>query len=113
MVSQSNLRLNNSQIKFNKSLSHARVALEGFQTFNGLETIGPEIENITDTIFGCFVIHNLTQIKEKNIIDYCNAVAEVTGEDQPARQRKEICNQFCVRGERFSHVLTAYIIGEK
>ena len=57
--------------------------------------------------------HNLTQIKEKNIIDYGNAVDEVTGEEQAARQRKEICNQLCVRGERFSHALTAYIIGEE
>ena len=116
---QSNIHLNDSQEKFSRSLSRARVGIErafGFLKRRWrclLKRLDHEIENTADTLLDCFVLHNLRQIKGETFIDYDNIVDEVIREERATRQRMEICNQLCVRGERLRDVLAVYILDKE
>ena len=78
-----------------------------------MKRLGHEIENIADTILACFVLRNSRQIKGEIFIGYDNIVDEVIREERATRQRMEICNQLCVRGERLRDVLAAYFLDEE
>ena len=64
-------------------------------------------------ILVCFVLHSLTQIKGKILIDYDNIFDEVIREERAATQRREIFNQLCARDERLRDVLAAYVLDKE
>ena len=90
----SNIRLTDTQGKFNKSLSSARVIAErGFGLLKHrwrclLKSLDNDIEYVTNAILWCFVLHNITQIRGDQYIDYENLLDIIIPEERNARLRR-------------------------
>ena len=86
-----NIMLNHSQKKFNKALSSARVTTEhAFGVLKGcwrclLKWLDNNLENIPDIILACCVLHNITQLKGDNYIDYDDVIPQVLQDQRRAR----------------------------
>ena len=110
-----NIMLNHSKKKFNKALPSARVTIErAFGVLNGhwrclLKRLDNNLENIPDIILACCVLHNITQLKGDNYIDYDNVIPQVLQDQQRARDMGHIHNEVCPESERLREVLTRYI----
>ena len=110
-----NTMLNHSQNKFNKALSSARVTIErAFGVLKGrwrclLKRLDNNLENIPDIILACCVLHNITQLKGDNYIDYDDVIPQVLQDQRRARDMGHIHNEVCLESERLREVLTRYI----
>ena len=109
------IMLNHSQKKFNKALSSARVTIErAFGVLKGhwrclLKRLDNNLENIPDIILACCVLHNITQLKGDNYIDYDDVILQVLQDQRRARDMGHIHNEVCLESERLREVLTRYI----
>ena len=90
----SNIRLTDTQKKFSKSLSSARVIVEReFGLLKGrwrclLKRLDNDIEYVTNVILSCFVLHNITQIGVDKYNDYENLLDIIIHEERNARLRR-------------------------
>ena len=90
----SNIRVADTQKKFNKSLSSARVIVEkGFGLLKGrwrclLKRLDNDIEYVTSVILSCFVLHNITQVRGDKYIDYENLFDIIIREERNAGLRR-------------------------
>ena len=102
--------LNHSQKKFNKALSSARVTIErAFGVLKGrwrclLKRLDNNLENIPDIILACCVLHNITQLKGDNYIDYDDVIPQVLQDQRRARDMDHIHNEVCLESERLREV---------
>ena len=90
----SNIRVTDTQKKFNKSLSSARVIVEkGFGLLKGrwrclLKRLDNDIEYVANVILSCFVLHNITQVRGDKHIDYENLLDIIIREERNAGLRR-------------------------
>ena len=90
----SNIRLTDTQKKFSKSLSSARVIVEReFGLLKGrwrclIKRLDNDIEYVTNVILSCFVLHNITQIGVDKYNDYENLLDIIIHEERNARLRR-------------------------
>ena len=110
-----NIMLNHSQKKFNKALSSTRVTIEcAFGVLKGrwhclLKRLDNNLENIPDIILACCVLHNITQLKGDNYIDYDDVIPQVLQDQRRARDTGHIHNKVSLESERLREVLIRYI----
>ena len=90
----SNIRLTDTQKKFNRSLSSAKVIVEkGFSLLKALwccllKRLDNNTEYITNVILSCFVLHNITQIRCDKYVDYENLLDITICAERNARLRR-------------------------
>ena len=113
----SNIRLTNTQKKFNKSLSSAIVITEiGFGLLKGrwrclLKRLDSDIEYVTNVILSCFVLHNITQIRGDKCIDYENLLNIIIREERNARLRRHQCPTGFQKNAELRDVLAQHVAG--
>ena len=89
-----NIRLTETQKKFNKSLWSVRVSVErAFGLLKGrwrclLKRLDNEIEYSTSVIMSCFVLHNIMQVRGEKYIDFDGLIDSIIHDERISRQRR-------------------------
>ena len=107
--------LSQEEKKFNKALSSARVTVE--QAFGLLKArwrcllkrLDNEIENISNIIIACCVLHNICAMRGDSYIDNDEVLQQVLAEERQARRQRPTCNQICRDGDALREVLKNFV----
>ena len=92
----SNLNSSQGQKKFNRFLSSARVAVDH------------NIENLSDVIISCCVLHNIWQMKGDSYIDNDDVLEYTLRERESKTQRREE-REFHASANTLRDILTDYV----
>ena len=115
----SNICLTDTEKKFGKSLSSARVIVErGFRLLKGrwcclLKRLDDNIEYVTNVILSILFLQNITQIRGDMYIDYENLLDVIIRQERKAHLRRyQYPNGFQENAE-LRYVLAQHVAGIK
>ncbi|XP_066934300.1 uncharacterized protein [Clytia hemisphaerica] len=107
--------LSRSEKRFNKILSSARVTVErGFGILKArwrclLTRLDAEVENVSDQIIACCVLHNICQEMNDEYIDEDGMLDNILRNERRARQQRRVNQDIYPLGEETRTILKIYL----
>ena len=110
-----NLNLSQEQKKFNTFLSSARVAVErAFGVLKArsrylLNCLDHSMENLSDIIMSCCVLHNICQMKGDSFIGNDNVLEHTLQRERERRTQRREEHEFHTSANKLRDILTNYV----